>query len=144
MNGIDLKAIVLATLGVFAIDFLWGAALTAILGGDRFHAGMSDEQVRQAFIELIQNTAYLQAALVLGTASTVVGGYLTARLARALPYFNALGFGLLGVVLGAFTSGELPTWFRVIGLTLSIPAALWGASLFKKQLAKRPERKSTR
>ena len=66
-------------------------------------------------------------ALILGTASTVVGGFLVARIARSIPYFNALAYGGLGMVLSTLTTGELPTWFRAVGIGLTVPASLLGA-----------------
>ena len=94
---------------------------------------MTDEQLKQAAAAMVGQPGYLTAALILGTGSTVLGGYLAARLARTVPYFNALAFGVLGVVLGVLTSSELPTWFRVVGLGLTVPAALIGAYVAKRQ-----------
>ena len=121
MNGIDIRAILLATLAVF---------------GDQAANG-SEEQVRAAVEALSRNPAYLRTALVLGTASTVVGGFLVARIARRIPYFNALAYGVLGAVLSTLTTGDLPMWFRVVGIGLTVPAALLGAYFAKRQ-ATRP------
>ncbi|HEX2494953.1 MAG TPA: hypothetical protein VHK24_14370 [Steroidobacter sp.] len=127
MRDISIKAIVLATLAVFGIDVVSGFVLLLFFGGRVIESGMNDEQRSAAMLALTQDSGYLTAALILGTASTVLGGYLTSRLARKLPYFNALAFGALGVVLGWFMSTESPTWFRAIALAATIPAALLGA-----------------
>lgn len=132
MSGIDIRAILLATLAVFGIDFVSSIALFAVFG-DQVANG-SEEQVRTAVEALSRNPAYLRTALVLGTASTVVGGFLVARIARRIPYFNALAYGLLGVVLSALTTTELPTWFRVVGIGLTVPAALLGAYFAKRPI----------
>ena len=134
MSSIDIRAILLATLAVFGIDFVSGMALFAVFG-DQIANG-SEEQVRSAAAALARNPGYLRAALVLGTASTGVGGFLVARIARRIPYFNALAYGLLGVALGMLTTGELPTWFRVVGIGLTLPAALLGAYFGKRPLSK--------
>jgi CBS domain containing-hemolysin-like protein len=131
MRGIDIKAIVLATLAVFGIDFASSLALVAVFGEPLVNA--TDEQSEAAMRALAQNPSYLKAAIVLGTASSIVGGYLVARLAANLPYFNALAFGLLSTLLGALLSVELPAWSRIIGLSLTIPAALLGAYISKRQ-----------
>ncbi|HKR35759.1 MAG TPA: hypothetical protein VJT10_13020 [Steroidobacteraceae bacterium] len=135
MNGIDIRAILLATLAVFGIDFVSSIALFAVFGGQA--ANGSEEQVRAAVEALSRNPAYLRTALVLGTASTVVGGFLVARIARRIPYFNALAYGVLGAVLSTLTTGDLPMWFRVVGIGLTVPAALLGAYFAKRQ-ATRP------
>jgi CBS domain containing-hemolysin-like protein len=134
MNGIDIRAILLATLAVFGIDFVSSIALFAVFGDQA--ANGSEEQVRAAVEALSRNPAYLRTALVLGTASTVVGGFLVARIARRIPYFNALAYGVLGAVLSTLTTGDLPTWFRVVGIGLTVPAALFGAYFAKRPVAK--------
>jgi len=134
MKHIDLRAIVLATLAVFGIDFVTGIVLFSTFSD--LVANASDEQVRAAAVALAKDRGYLRAALILGTASTVVGGYLVARIARRIPYFNALAYGVLGMVLSTFTTGELPLWFRVVGIGLTIPASLLGAYFCKRPLSK--------
>ena len=134
MKHIDLRAIVLATLAVFGIDFVTGIVLFSTFSD--LVANATDEQVRAAAVALAKDRGYLRAALILGTGSTVVGGYLVARLARRIPYFNALAYGVLGMVLSMFTTGELPLWFRVVGIGLTIPASLLGAYFCKRPLSK--------
>ncbi len=134
MSSIDIRAIVLATLAVFGIDFVTGIVLVAVFGGPI--ANGSEEQVKSAAAALVNNPGYLRAALILGTASTVVGGYLVARIARRIPYFNALVYGLLSTLLSTLMTGELPVWFRVVGIGLTVPAALLGAYFGKRPVSK--------
>ena len=84
--------------------------LFSIFASDQI-ANASDEQVRAAAIALAKDPGYLRAALILGTASTIVGGFLVARIARSIPYFNALAYGVISMVLSTLTTGELPAWF---------------------------------
>jgi hypothetical protein len=133
IGNIDIRAIVLATLAVFGIDFVTGIVLFSVFTENVANA--SDEQVRAAAVALASDPGYLRAALVLGTASTVVGGFLVARIARSIPYFNALAYAVLGMLLGALMTGELPTWFRIVGIGLTIPASLLGAYLCKRSLS---------
>jgi hypothetical protein len=134
MFNISVKALVLASLAVFGVDILSGMVLISAFGGPTLNSGMTDEQMRQALVVLFQDTRYLTMALILGTASTVLGGYLAARLARSVPYFNALAFGVVGLVLSSLSSADLPTWFKVLGLGLTLPAALAGGHLAKLQM----------
>jgi hypothetical protein len=119
IGNFDIRAIVLATLAVFGIDFVTGIVLFSVFSDSVANA--SEEQVRAAAAALATDPGYLRAALVLGTASTVVGGFLVARIARSIPYFNALAYGVLGMLLG-------------IGLT--VPASLAGAYFCKRPLSK--------
>ena len=134
MGNIDIRAIVLATLAVFGIDFVTGIVLFSVF--TETVANANEEQVRAAAQALANDPGYLRAALILGTASTIVGGFLVARIARSIPYFNALAYGVLGIVLSALMSGDLPTWFRVVGIALTVPASLLGAYLAKRPLSK--------
>jgi CBS domain containing-hemolysin-like protein len=133
MSSIDIRAILLATLAVFGIDFFTSWMLFAAFGGPM---SGSEEQVKSAVEAMTRDPAYLRAALILGTASTVVGGWLVARIARRIPYFNALAYGLLSVVLSVLLSGDLPLWVRVVGTILTLPAALLGAYFGKRPLSK--------
>ena len=134
LKYLDIRAIVLATLAVFGIDFITGIVLFSMFTDLVTNA--SEEQVRAAAVALATDPGYLRAALILGTASTVVGGYLVARIARRIPYFNALAYGVLGMVLSTLTTGELPLWFRVVGIGLTVPASLLGAYFGKRPLSK--------
>lgn len=139
MHTISLRAVILASLAVFGIDIVWNFLLISLFGGPTFGSGMSEEQMRGAFQVLFQDARYLTFALIFGTASTVLGGYLAARLARAVPYFNALAFGVLGLVVSMLTSGDLPMWFKIIGFGLTLPAALLGGHVAKVRMqAERP------
>ena len=136
MPNISIRAVLLASLAVLGVDIVSSMLLTQMFGGPGFGSGLSDEQIRAAYQVLLQDVRYLTFGLILGTASTVLGGYLAARLARTVPYFNALAFGMLGLLISSFGAGDLPTWFKVIGLLLTLPAALLGGHLAKLHMSK--------
>lgn len=134
MSSIDIRAILLATLAVFGIDYISRIVLVAVFGNPIVDG--SEEELKAAAAALLRNTGFLRGALVLGTASTVVGGFLVARIARRIPYFNALAYGLLGVLLSLLWAGESPMWFRVVGIGVTVPAALLGAYFAKRLIEK--------
>lgn len=136
MPNISIRAVILATLAVLGIDIITGMVLTQMFGGPGFNSGLSQEQIRHAYQVLMQDVRYLTLGLIFGTASTVLGGYLAARLGRSVPYFNALAFGVLGMLISMIGSGELPMWFKVVGLGLSLPAALLGGHIAKLRMSK--------
>jgi hypothetical protein len=137
MKYISIRAVVLATLAVIGVDILSGLVLASVFAGPGLDAAATDAELKAVAAELAKDSGYLISALILGTASTVLGGYLAARIARTLPYYNALAFGLLGVLLGLFTSGDFPLWFRVVGLGLTAPAALLGGHIAKTRFGPR-------
>jgi CBS domain containing-hemolysin-like protein len=136
LSRLDIRAIVLATLAVIGIDFLVGSVLMSAYAGDQI-ASATDDAARKAVLEaLAANSEYLRAVLLLGTASTVLGGFLVARIARSIPYFNALAYGVVAVVLNLLPTHGLPTWFKVVGIGLTVPAALLGAYFGRRPLSK--------
>ena len=136
MPSISIRAVILATLAVLGIDILSGMVLTQMFGGPGFDTNLSKEEIRRAYQVLMQDVRYLTFGLILGTASTVLGGYLAARLARSMPYYNALAFGVLGMLISMIGSGDLPTWLKIVGLGLSLPAAVLGGHIAKLRMSK--------
>jgi len=136
MQNISIRAVILATLAVLGVDIISGMLLTQMFGGPGWDTELSKEEIQRAYQVLMQDVRYLALGLLLGTASTVLGGYLAARLARAMPYYNALAFGVLGILISMIGAGDLPTWVKILGLGLSIPAAVLGGHIAKLQMSK--------
>lgn len=134
MHYISVRAVVLASLAVIGVDIIWNFLLISLFGGPTFSSEMTDEQIRRALQVLFQDARYLTFALIFGTASTILGGYLAARLARSVPYFNALAFGILGLTLNVLTSSDLPIWSKIIGFGFTVPAALLGGHIAKQRM----------
>ncbi|HEY0820562.1 MAG TPA: hypothetical protein VGD46_17375 [Rhizobacter sp.] len=136
MNRFDPKAIIVAMLLSLALDVVGSIALVAGFGVE-VSEGMTQEEVNAAVQAVTTTGGFLFAALLYGTATTVFGGFVAARLARSHPYFNALAVGVLGVVLGVLLGGEAPFWFEALAFLVSVPAALAGGHL---ALRRRPGR----
>jgi hypothetical protein len=136
MRSLDLRAIVLATLAVIGLDFLVNSVLVSAYAGEQITSA-ADDAARKAVLDaLLANPEYLRAVLMLGTASTALGGFLVARIARSIPYFNGLAYGVVALVLNLWPTPGLPTWFRVIGIGLTLPAALLGAYFGRRPFSK--------
>jgi len=132
MARVSIHAVLLGFGAVLILDTLLGAALFAILGGDAFGEGGSEQQVKEAMQAAISSLAFLLPSMVLGSLTTVVGGYLAARIAKSYPYFNALALGLLGAAFGLLFWPQYPIWFNLLSLVLVVPAALLGAHLLTR------------
>jgi uncharacterized protein YacL len=125
MTRFDPKAIAVAMLLSLTLDVVGGAVLMAA-----FSTGLSSsatpEQQDEAIRAVLQDTSFLLVSLVYGIATTAIGGYVAARMARAYPYFNALATGVLGIVLGLLLASAAPWWFDALGYLANLPAALLG------------------
>jgi hypothetical protein len=131
MNGISPKAVLIATVATLGLDIIGGIMLTAVLGGEFFRPDMSQQQIEAAARALAASKPFLLSSFVLGTLTTVLGGYLAARMAEVVPYWNALAFGVVGLVVSAFTARGLPLWFIVPAFLISLPAAVLGGHIAK-------------
>jgi hypothetical protein len=134
MKRFSVKAIALGALVMIALDLLTGVVSYMVFGGDALQPGATPEEIRTMAELLQQNDGYLLTALVFGIATTILGGYVTARLARQLPLLNACALGIVGVVLGLLLSGpaDSPAWFDAIGYIAIVPAAIFGGYLGRR------------
>jgi hypothetical protein len=128
MTRFDPRAIAIAMLLSLALDVVGGALLLAGFSAG-VSEGMSPEQLGAAAQAVLQDTGFMVTSLLYGTATTVFGGYVAARLARAYPYFNALAVGLLGIALSLIFSSDSPWWFDALAYLITLPAAVLGARI---------------
>ncbi len=81
------------------------------------------------------DTGLLLIALTYRAVYSVIGCYVTARLAPDRPMAHALALGLLGVVvsaIGTFAARDLgPAWYGIALVVLALPLAWLGGRLFE-------------
>jgi len=130
------KAIVIGSMLMFILDILTGSLLFSIFGGDSLTSGATQAEIEAVGAIIDQNDSYLLASLLLGTFSTVLGGYVAARIAKRLPLFNACAVGWFGIFLGILLggSGDSPWWFNAIGYISTIPMAIVGGLLARTSM----------
>ncbi len=129
MNRIRLKAVILAILLVVVLDTIGGMVMMVLVGGSAFEDGMNEQQESEAVTAVTTSANALMGSMLLGTLSTMVGGYIAARIARKAPYMNAGVIGLFGIALGVLSAKDYPFWFNLLGFLLVLPAALLGGHL---------------
>ena len=129
MTRFNPKAIAIALLLSLALDVIGFVLLSHAQLGD----GLSAEQTEVALRALIQDPGFLLTNLVYGTFTTVVGGYLAARIAGTYPYFNALAVGVGGIVIGLLVGSDAPAWFDAIAYATTLPAAVLGGHLGRRR-----------
>jgi hypothetical protein len=134
MYRISFFALVLAFLAELGVDILTQAILVHVFAGDAFTSDMSEDAARQLFETVTQMPAFTAMSLLLGTATTVGGGYLAARLARQYPYYHGLGMGLLGIAFTLFLWREQQLWLGLFAVLSNIPLCIWGAHLAKRHM----------
>ena len=135
MNRVSPKALLISLGVMLALDTLGGMILTIFFASQSIDANTTPEQTRAAVEAMNQSSGFLLSALAYGTITTILGGYLAARLAKSLPYFNAGALGLAGIAIGLILAGSSPLWFDIVGFFVTLPAALFGGHLFKRDVA---------
>ena len=134
MDRFSLKGIILAILLMLVLDAISGVAFMGVMGSHAFQEGLTEQQVNEALAAVTLNRNFLLWSLILGTLSTIVAGYVAARIAKREPYLNAGVVGVLGIVIGLIFSGDYPLWFNVTGFLLVLPAALLGGHLARPRI----------
>ena len=137
-RGIDVKAVILGVAADFAATFVAMMAVMTFLGIGAEATDLPEEEARQLIVSTFQEPRYLLLGGLLGLLGTMTGGYVAAKFADAAPLLNAACVGLFGVVLGIFLIGESPLWFGVIGILLTLPAAVTGGVLWRNSNHARP------
>jgi hypothetical protein len=118
MNKLSIRGIILGVVLVLFLDFIFGVLLF-----DLFRPNIET---------LNQDTYFLVGSLIAGTISTILGGYVAARIARTEPYWNAGAIGVFGIISGVFLAKGFPLWFNVPGFLTALPAALLGGYIATK------------
>jgi hypothetical protein len=133
MKHIRIWAICVAFIAELFADLIISAVTLAVLAHGTLSADVDQETLRKATDEIINSSEFLMSRVILGTATTIGGGYLAARLAKTYPYYNGLGVGLIGLIFGIVQWGD-PLWLNFFGMVMTIPASIYGAHLAKKQM----------
>ena len=134
MPRIDIRAIVVAFTAEIAADFVIGSMLLLHFAGDLLKNDMSKEEIEKVSRIVYDTTAFLPWMLVFGTATTLGGAYLAARIARRIPYYHGLVMGIVGIVFSLLLWSPGATWLNYLGLVMTIPVSLYGAHLAKKSM----------
>ncbi len=124
MNNLSIKGILLGLLVTIVIDIIGGIAAIPL-----FALSMSEEALKA----LNEDTGALIWSLLIGTVSTIIGGFIAARFGKLAPYKNSAVVGVIGLIAGVLLGGDAPLWFNIIGFASVIPAALLGGYLVARK-----------
>lgn len=138
MTRISIKAILISVPVMLALDTLCGIFLMSIFSGGRFRDGLNAKQIHETILAVTLSNGYLIGSLILGSLTTIFGGYLAAAIAKKYPYFNAAVFGSIAIILGIIMNNDTPFWVSAIAYLSTLPAALYGGHLAKKRLLDKP------
>jgi|SRR5271157_1097391 len=134
MIKISIKGVILGIVVALILDIIAAFVMGAIVGVSLFKEGMTQQQLKEAVVAVILSTGFLLGSGIFGTLSTILGGYIAARVAKNNYYMNAAVIGVLGIVLNALTGTDYPLWFNSSAVLLVLPAALLGGHLARPRV----------
>ena len=134
MPPISIKAIAIAFSAEVGADFIISFIVFYLFGHALMTPEMSQAEFEKVQQAVFDTTAYLPCMFVLGTATTVLGGYLAARLARRIPYYHGLAMGVVGLAFSLALWRQDMIWLDYVGLVITIPASIFGAHVARKHL----------
>ena len=134
MPPIDIKAIIIAFAAEIAADFVIGTQLLVYFAGEKLVPDMTREDFVKVSQMVYETTAFLPWAMVFGTATTMGGAYLAARIAKRVPYYHGFVMGVLAVVYSLLFGSADARWMAYLAILVSIPVSLYGAHLAKKHI----------
>jgi hypothetical protein len=135
MRYINVQSVILGSAVTFLLDLLVGSGMLFTFARDAFDPTMTEAETTAVLAALAQNPSFLLVGFVLGSTTTIAGGFISARMARRLPYMNAAAVGVVGIVQGLLLMNDsAPWWFTALGFLINIPAALVGGHLAKRRL----------
>lgn len=138
MKKIRITAVGIAFVAELGLDQIFAAILLVAFGHTGFLPESSDAE-KAAFVQAVwSDGAFVFSAFILGTATTILGGYVCARIAKVFPYYNGLAIGVVGFVFTLLVMGEAPGWYTALGLLMALPASIYGAHLAKPHIAAAP------
>jgi ABC-type uncharacterized transport system permease subunit len=128
--GSSWKAVAFGVVADVAATLLASIVLFSLLGSVMVSRGSSPEDLDSQFAS---SDLMRLLMLTVGLSCTVLGGYVTAQVAKRREYYHALLTGIVVLVIGEIMISSAPDGttlaMRVIGDILAIPAALLGAWL---------------
>ncbi|MEO8062631.1 MAG: hypothetical protein ABI821_07765 [Pseudomonadota bacterium] len=134
MKHIRLWAICAAFAAELVADLIISSVTLVVLAHGSLSPDLDQEALSKATAAILDSSEFLMSRVILGTVTTIGGGYLAARLAKTYPYYNGLGIGLIGVLFGVLQWSD-PVWLCILGILSAIPASIYGAHLAKKHMA---------
>ena len=97
----------------------------AFAGGTR-----SPFAIQEVLRQRMSSTSWLLSFGALGLTFTVLGGYVTSRIARSRPARHGalmgIASGTLGTLISLLTGSVAPLWFRIVAWLAALPAGALG------------------
>lgn len=136
MPPIDIKAIVIAFTAEIGADYLIVLLMFSFFAQGMLTPEMTADEFAKVRDTVFDTTAILPCLLVTGTATSILGAYLAARLAKRIPYYHGLAMGIVGTVFSIALWRSGATWLDYLGLVTTIPVSLYGAHLARNHMVR--------
>jgi|SRR5688572_10892272 hypothetical protein len=134
MPPLSYRAIAIAFAAELVADFVISMFVFSFFAGGLLSPEMAEGEFDTVVRKVMATTAYVPWMMLFGTATTVGGAYLAARIAKRIPYYHGLAMGIVGMLFIVITWNSEIIWPNVLGLLITIPASLFGAHLARRHM----------
>ena len=124
MENVSIKGLGIAVIITLLLDTLGGIA-----GIQLFAEAMTEK----AKLAIEKQTNFLLYALVVGSLTTLLGAFISAKYGKLAPYKNASIFGVIGVLMGLIFATFEPIWFDLVAFVTTIPLSIFGGYLVARK-----------
>lgn len=135
---ISFRAIAIAFAAELAADFVISLFVFRYFAGDLLTPDLAEGEFDAVVSKVIATTAFVPWMMVFGTATTVGGAWLAARIAKRIPYYHGLAIGIVGMLYIVLTWNSELLWPNILALVVTIPASLYGAHLARRHMPAEP------
>ncbi|MDD4962701.1 MAG: hypothetical protein PHI11_02145 [Gallionella sp.] len=139
MNKLSLKGVALGSITDIVASNILVIPLIIYVVATRQLASLQSDQFAEALLQTMQNTPLLYATqLLIGSACSILGGYIAARIAKHDEILNGAFASLLcigsGLYVRLFASLHVPLWQHLLGFVASPALSAFGGYLRLKSL----------
>lgn len=134
-NKLNAKAIIWGFLtdivGTFVFGFIFSLVVISLYAANGGNIDNIDNLMKSYYVSV----PLMSVSLFFGLAFTVLGGYITGRIAKGYEMLNSIAVGIIEVAFGMLLSisgSSYPLWYNVIGFVLMIPATYLGGMIAKR------------
>jgi hypothetical protein len=126
-------AVAIGVAVAFAGAIAVGTVATMALSMRAAFSGARPDGVQSAITEGLRGDTLLKVFFTTGTLFTVIGAFVTARIARQRILLHAVLMGggciVLGQLIELVSRAATPPWYRAAGVAATVPAAMLGGAL---------------
>ena len=138
MSRISIKGVLIGSVVDIVLTNIASWPLAFFVISDLSKSGVAKDQLLKAAVDAMQmNTSYFVIGMLIGSFCSIIGGFVSAKIAKKAELLNGALASILCVANGLYSwlagSYLRSWWFHVIAITLSIILAMFGGYIARSR-----------